>query len=155
MNAIFILGDRFKKGNNYLNNGYAFKTECGNFEDTDLAGNLIKNGEFDGIISSAELQPELLPEKSYLFAVERHKDKYVIEMTGDFKHIGETTLRAERKFIEDGKHKGVSGKYKNKDIWKKGSAYPDSFIIGDPHLNFYEGDAVIQDIKLFVPRNSK
>ena len=176
VNAIFILGDRFKKGNNYLNNGYAFKTECGNFEDTDLAGNLIKNGEFDGIISSAELQPELLPEKSFLFAVERHKDKYVIEMTGDFKHIGETTLRAERKFIEDGKpiwhynqtsdeyqgefnrtlwHKGVSGKYKNKDIWKKGSAYPDSFIIGDPHLNFYEGDAVIQDIKLFVPRNSK
>lgn len=47
-------------------------------------------------------------------------------------------------------HKGPTGQYITNDTWKKGSAYPDSFIIGDPHLNFYEGDAIIDDIRLYT-----
>ena len=35
--------------------------------------------------------------------------------------------------------------------WPAGSEYPDTFIIGDPHLNFYEGRAVVDDITLLVP----
>ncbi|MGQ9444329.1 hypothetical protein ACEF11_02310 [[Pasteurella] aerogenes] len=172
VNAIFVLGDRFKPSNNYFNNGYLFKTPCGEFEDVNIDGKYITNEDkFDGIISIAELQPELLPEKSYVFVVERHKDRYVIEITGDFKHIGDTTIRGERFFIENNKpiwhynqtaeeydgrfntsliHKGPTGQYITNDTWKKGSAYPDSFIIGDPHLNFYEGDAIIDDIRLYT-----
>lgn len=31
------------------------------------------------------------------------------------------------------------------------SAYPDYFLLGIPHINYYEGSAVIDDVKLFVP----
>ena len=30
-----------------------------------------------------------------------------------------------------------------KQQWPAGSAYPDFFVIGDPHLNFYEGSATV------------
>lgn len=35
--------------------------------------------------------------------------------------------------------------------WPAASANPDSFIIGDPRLNFYQGSAVVDDIRLFLP----
>jgi len=35
--------------------------------------------------------------------------------------------------------------------WPAESAYPDFFIIGDPHTNYYEGIAFIDDIRLYVP----
>ena len=35
--------------------------------------------------------------------------------------------------------------------WPPGSAYPDYFFFGDPHINFYEGSADFDDVKLYVP----
>ena len=37
------------------------------------------------------------------------------------------------------------------DQWPKGSAYPDSFIIGDPYTNAYEGIASLTDIRYYEP----
>ncbi|WP_381802635.1 hypothetical protein [Streptomyces niveus] len=38
------------------------------------------------------------------------------------------------------------------DQWPAGSAYPDSFVIGDLYTNVYEGSASLTDIKMFVPK---
>lgn len=167
VNAIFAMGDKFR--NNNISNEYYFKTACGNFDGTKP---FDEQGNYKGILTSAELQPELLPQASYTFAVERDKTGYTIEMTGPFRYIGQKTLRFHHDFVEDGRpiwhynqkpgeydgrfdqsltHTGPSGTHTTEHTWPKGSAYPDTFIIGDPHLNFYEGSAVVDDIRLYVP----
>lgn len=164
INSLFFAGDTFRDPS-MAYNSFLFETECGSFSDTDT--------EYS-IISNAEIQPELMPEKEYKFAIERNRTGYVMEMTGDFKYIGEKTLRYERKFIEDGRpiwhynntaeeydgqfnstltFTGPEGSY-SVEQWPEDSAYPDNFIIGIPHINYYEGSAVIADIKLFVPRSN-
>ncbi|UJF17775.1 hypothetical protein L0B53_12130 [Vibrio sp. SS-MA-C1-2] len=165
VNAIFVLGNKFRKA---PFNEYFFRTACGDYRGDEQWGT---DNKYTDILTSAELQPELLPEKSYTFAVERDEGGYTIEMTGPFRHVGQTTLRYHHKFIEEDRpiwhynqtaeeydgqfngeltHNGYAAKHIQKNIWPKGSAYPDTFIIGDPHLNFYEGSAIIDDIKLFV-----
>ena len=37
------------------------------------------------------------------------------------------------------------------DTWPQGSAYPDYFLFGDPHINYYEGTARFDDLKLYLP----
>lgn len=167
VNAIFAMGDKFR--NNNISNEYYFKTACGNFDGTKP---FDEEGNYKGILTSAELQPELLPQASYTFAVERDKTGYTIEMTGPFRYVGQKTLRFHHDFVEDGRpiwhynqkpgeydgrfdqrltHTGPAGSHTTEHTWPKGSAYPDTFIIGDPHLNFYEGSAVVDDIRLYVP----
>lgn len=163
INGIFFAGDTFRdKSIGY--NSFLFETECGSFSDVDTQYSIIAN---------AEIQPELMPEESYKFAIERNKTGYVIEMTGNFKYFGEQTLRYEHDFIEDGRpiwhynntpeeydgqfnsildFTGPEGSY-SVEQWPTDSAYPDNFIIGIPHINYYEGSAVIDEIKLFVPKN--
>lgn len=57
----------------------------------------------------------------------------------------------------DGRHNAdwsyAEGAYVDEDIWPAGSAYPDYFLIGIPHTNFYEGSAHIDDVRLYVPRS--
>jgi hypothetical protein len=35
-------------------------------------------------------------------------------------------------------------------VWPRESAYPDYFMMGDPHINFYEGSVLIDDLKLEI-----
>ena len=100
------------------------------------------------------------------------KDSYVTEMTGNFKNIGYTTIRNERKFETndghsiwhynqsdaDGYHgqhnqkltiEGPDGSFE-KDMWPEGTSYLDNFIIGLPHLNYYEGSATIDNLRLYT-----
>ena len=37
------------------------------------------------------------------------------------------------------------------NTWPQGSAYPDYFFFGDPHINYYEGSARFDDLKLYLP----
>ncbi|MEV5824229.1 hypothetical protein AB0L25_01485 [Spirillospora sp. NPDC052242] len=170
VNAIFVRGDKFRAQNNNVSNEYYFKTACGNWSGDEPFG---ADGAHDDLLTGAELRPELLPEASYRFAVERDATGYTVEMSGPFRHIGQATLRFHHDFVEDGRpiwhynqtpgeydgrfdrsltHTGPSGTYTTEHTWPKGSAYPDSFIIGDPHLNYYEGSALIDDIRLYVPK---
>jgi hypothetical protein len=170
INALFIRGDKFRQGNNNISNEYYYKTECGDFSGDSSWG---PRGRLHDILSAAELHPETMPSSPYTFAIERGKDSYTVELTGPFRGDGRTTLRYTHKFVEDGRpvwhynqtadeydgrfdrsltYTGPAGKYVDKHIWPSSSAYPDSFIIGDPHLNFYEGSAVVDDIKLLVPQ---
>lgn len=123
--------------------------------------------------SAAELQTELMPDESYLFAIERDATGYTLEASGNFARAGRRTLRFHRPFIVDGVpiwHYNVSaeeydGRFDGDlvqndaygsatwpDQWPAGSAYPDYFVIGDPYTNAYEGGATLTDIRLYVPR---
>jgi len=165
VNAVFVRGDRFREGNNNVSNEYYYKTECGSFSGDGTWG---PGGRYRDILSTAEL----LPRSTYTFAVERDETGYSIEMTGPFRHSGQRTLRYHHDFVEDDRpiwhynqtraeydgrfdqsltHTGPVGSVTTEHTWPAGSAYPDSFVIGDPHLNFYAGSAVIDDITLKVP----
>ncbi len=157
----------------YKNDGFFFRTKCGDFDVKE--GAFGENKQYGYIVSSAELRPELLPKESYTFAIERDEEGYTIEMEGPFLHSGYKKMRFSHKFIEgeraiwhynqeaseyDGRFDrpytfvGYNGSYLKKNTWPAGSTYPDSFIIGDPHTNYYEGSAIIDDIKMYEPRDS-
>lgn len=139
------------------------KTECG----TIYGG---ENGR-SSYVGAVQLVPELMPDQTYKFAVERDDTGYTLEMSGFFRFVGQKTYRYHRDFIEDHRaiwhfnqsareydgafdelwnYEGPFGKF-SQHSWPKGSAYPDYFIIGDPHVNFYEGTAAVTNLRLFVP----
>ncbi|MGI5240937.1 discoidin domain-containing protein [Dactylosporangium sp. CA-139066] len=122
--------------------------------------------------SAAELQPELMPNTYYTFAIERDATGYTLEASGNFARVGQKTLRFHRNFVVNnvpiwhynttaaeynGQFNGTltqndahgSASWPNQ--WPAGSAYPDYFVIGDLYTNVYEGSASLTDIKLFVP----
>ena len=122
--------------------------------------------------SAAELQPELMPDESYRFAIERNATGYALEISGSFARVGRTTLRFHRPFIAGDvpiwHYNVTAGEYDGRfnadlvqddawgsmiwpDQWPAGSAYPDYFIIGDPYTNVYEGRASLTDIRLYLP----
>lgn len=157
VNMLFMLPER--RYGNQPGTEYLMPSECG----TEVGG---------GIVSQADLMPELMPKLAYTFAVERRDGAYVLEVSGHFRHIGYRTLRYEQPFDDgehpiyhynqtadeyDGRHDTTwthtSGDdtFVHDDVWPAGSAYPDHFLIGQPHMNFYEGSAHIDDIRLYVP----
>jgi len=120
--------------------------------------------------SAAELQPELMPNEFYVFAIERNSTGYTLEASGNFARVGNRTLRFHRPFIVDDVpiwHYNVDpseydGRYNSDlvqqeafgnttwpDQWPAGSAYPDFFAIGDVYTNVYEGKASLTDIRLY------
>lgn len=163
INATFSDGSRVANSS-ILFPGQIYQTPCGTFSN--------KDSKY-GLVESAEIQPEFMPNQSYTFAIERTETGYTLEMTGDFKYIGQTTIREHRNFIQDGipiwhynntaqqyngqydaslTDTGKYGSFTIPHIWPKGSHYPDYFMIGDPHLNYYQGSATVSNIRLYVPR---
>lgn len=164
INAIFFDGSRFRMPA-IAYNEFLMETECGFRDGADPKAT---------IVSAAEIRPEVMPNEPYHFAIERTGTGYTMEMSGNFKYVGKKTLRYHRDFVQDGRpiwhynqtpHEydgsfnstltfdGPFGSY-SKEQWPAGSAYPDYFIIGDPHLNYYEGKATIDDIRMSVPASS-
>jgi hypothetical protein len=138
------------------------ETECG----TNYG---VQNGH-SPVVSAVQLQPELMPAQKYRFAIERDETGYTLEIKGNFRFVGEQTYRYHRAFLQDRHpiwhynqtseeydgsydnswtYEGPFGKVKMAHTWPKDSAYPDFFIIGDPHTNYYEGSAAITNIKLY------
>jgi hypothetical protein len=158
INSIFFDGSRFRSPEIGYQQ-FVMPTECGGSDPN------------ASIVSAAELAPELMPNRSYSFAIERDAGGYTTEMSGPFRRIGQATLRYRRDFVQDGvpiwhynqtaaeydgrfnstlTFNGPFGSY-TREQWPAGSAYPDYFVIGDPHLNYYEGSATIDDLRLYVP----
>ena len=161
VNSIFFDGSRFRAPEIGYNQ-FVMPTECGVRDGADPEAT---------IVSAAETVPELLPSQSYAFAIERDATGYTTEMAGPFRHVGMATLRYHRDFVQDGRpiwhynqtpeeydgafntrltFSGPFGSY-TKDQWPAGSSYPDYFVIGDPHLNYYAGTATIDDLRMYVP----
>lgn len=161
INHIFFDGTSFRDPS-FAYNQFLMPTPCGVF---------VGDVEGQTIVATAELQPELMPGESYTFAIERTKDSYITELSGNFRYSGQQTYRYERPFIsEDGRaiwhynqtadeydgrfnqtlsFEGPFGSFEE-EMWPEGSAYPDNFVIGIPHLNYYEGHATIDNLKLYT-----
>ncbi|WP_394830067.1 discoidin domain-containing protein [Pendulispora rubella] len=126
--------------------------------------------------TAGELQPELMPNQFYSFAIERSATAYTLEVTGNFARSGYRTLRFTRPFVVsnvpiwhynttaseyDGRFNGTlvqnddHGSAQWPDQWPAGSAYPDYFVIGDLYTNVYEGSASLTDIALYVPQTTQ
>jgi hypothetical protein len=124
-------------------------------------------------IAAAQIVPELMPAQTYRFAIERDERGYTLEASGNFRFSGPRTLRYRRDFVQAGRPiwhynqsaaeydgrfdapqslEGPFGVLQVAHSWPQGSAYPDYFVIGDPHTNFYEGTALVDDIRLYVPK---
>lgn len=103
----------------------------------------------------------------YRFAIERDGERYTMSVTGRFQHGGVTTYRASRRFREPPvtwHYNQTAAEYApaafdevrrfgdaELHTWPAGSAYPDHFFFGDPHINFYEGTAEFDDLELYLP----
>ena len=122
--------------------------------------------------SAAELQPDLMPNEFYMFAIERDSTGYTLEAKGNFARVGQKTFRFHRPFIVNNvpiwHYNSAASQYDgrfNADLvqhdaygsktwpnqWPAGSAYPDYFVIGDLYTNVYEGSATLTDVRLYVP----
>jgi hypothetical protein len=164
INATFSDGSRLSP---YLFPGQVYQTPCGTF---------TNQNSNTGLVESAEIQPELMPSQSYTFAIERTATGYTLEMTGNFRHVGHATIREHRDFVQGGipiwhynntakqyngqfdqsmTDTGKYGSFTIPHVWPKGSHYPDYFVIGDPHLNYYEGSATISNVRLYVPKKNQ
>jgi hypothetical protein len=137
--------------------------------------------------SVAELQRDLMPLHDYKVAVERTETGYTLEVSGNFRHVGEQTYRFHREFVGTDRTGGsatnptlqsnvpifkynvvpeeydgsfnnsitVNGAFGSRtwpDQWPAGSAFPDYFVIGDPYTNAGEGNAHVDNIRLYVPK---
>ncbi len=105
--------------------------------------------------------------ETYTFAIERDVDAYTLSVTGRFAQGGERTYTARKRFRDkpvtwhynqtaqeygpDNYDEVVTFGGKPLHTWPQGSAYPDHFMLGDPHINFYEGTAEFDDLALYVP----
>lgn len=106
-----------------------------------------------------------LPGAWYRVSIERDGPRYTIEISGRFEHGGERTYRATIDAaarcvfhypVDPGEAAGAShcvdpGSFASvpgDPRWPAGGAWPDWFVFGDPHVNFYEGHVLYDDVVL-------
>jgi hypothetical protein len=104
---------------------------------------------------------------TYTFAIQRDDDGYTLSVTGRFRYGGETTYRASRAFRGPPPvwhFNRTAAEYPGETVnqvktfggktlstWPAGVGYPEYFFFGDPHINYYEGTAEFDDLKLYLP----
>lgn len=76
-----------------------------------------------------------LPERWYEVCIQKTVAEYRLSMDGEFKF--------------GGRHKYEAALPRAKVFDPSGS--PDYFMTGDPHVNFYRGSMLINDVRLYVP----
>ncbi len=105
-----------------------------------------------------------LPNAEYTFTIERTPDYYTVSISGNFFYGGDTTYIGKKNFREfpvvwhynrNDEYDGSKNEVKEYnghafDTWPEDSYYPDYFFCGDSHINFYEGSAEFDNIKLWV-----
>jgi hypothetical protein len=156
VNMLFLSPGNFQESESIA------ETECGT--------NYGSENGHSPVVSAVQLQPDLMPAHKYRFAIERDETGYTLEIQGYFRFVGTRTFRYHRSFLEDRhpiwhynrtpeeydgsydqslSYVGPFGKLEIKHTWPKGSSYPDYFIVGNPHTNYYEGSAALSNIKLY------
>jgi hypothetical protein len=112
-----------------------------------------------------------LPDTWYTVRLERDGPRYVVELSGRFRYGGETTYRAEIDAAarcvfhypateaeargaggceDPGAFASVGSAHPR---WPAGGVWPDFFMFGDPHANYYEGEVLYDDVTLEVWRD--
>lgn len=169
---------------NTLNMFFATPSKLYSYFMIETPGGIVYSRE-DGrteVISVGEIQPRVMPQQRYRFAIERDERGYTLEVRGPFKNAGLQTYRFHRDFVQkdsNGKERPIwhynqtaqeydgrfdetwtfNGPYDYRGTreysfhsWPKESSYPDYFIIGDPHTNYYGVKARVANLKMFVAR---
>lgn len=106
-----------------------------------------------------------LPDTWYHVTIERDGPRYTIEVAGTFEYGGPQTYRATvdaakacvfhypvdaaeasgaSRCVDTGAFPDTGGEAR----WPVGGSWPDWFVFGDPHANFYEGHVLYDDLVL-------
>jgi len=108
------------------------------------------------------------PNTWYRVMIERSEGQYTIEVSGDFAHGGQQTYRASLDYTNncvwhynntpDELDSGCADESTWPGLddfpeWPAGGSWPDYFMFGDPHANFYEGQVYYDDVKLEIWRD--
>lgn len=152
-----------RDGSHYLSMIWLNGENFGN----DNSGNDFISHTPNGWEYTAHFTDKYLDNETYLFTIERKEDEYTMSATGKFYYAGDTTYKATRKFrdtptiwhynqtpeeYDPAKWNEVKTFNGNSfDTWPENSAFPDHFFFGDPHINYYEGSAEYDDLKLYLP----
>ena len=103
----------------------------------------------------------------YRASIERDGDVFTLHVSGDFKyggphasytavmdaaarciwHYNQTPLASDSDCVDNGHYPSLPTE---SALWPAGSAWPDYFMFGDPHNNFYEGKVYYDDIRMEV-----
>ncbi len=107
-----------------------------------------------------------LPDTWYRVSVERDGPRYTLEVSGRFRYGGEQTYRATidaaaacvfhypvdageaagaTRCVDEGTFASIAPGFPR---WPAGGAWPDWFMFGDPHVNYYEGTVLYDDVVL-------
>jgi hypothetical protein len=105
-----------------------------------------------------------LPGAWYRVAIERFDTRFTMEISGTFRYGGDTTYRAvidaeerciwhfNRSAAEDASACVDESPYDTLGSefpqWPAGATWPDYFMFGDPHENYYMGEVLYDDVKL-------
>ncbi|MEZ4315490.1 MAG: hypothetical protein R3F14_46330 [Polyangiaceae bacterium] len=143
---VFLRGDDF--GNDRVGNGFVSWTAAGFVEDPVFAD-------------------KYLPGERYVFTIERDGLGYTLSIEGRFAYGGEQKYEARRAFegsppiwhYNQTAEEGPQGRHNQRrkvggkeiETWPAGAGYPDVMLLGDPHINYYEGAARYDDLELWVP----
>ncbi|HYG69970.1 MAG TPA: hypothetical protein VD838_19995 [Anaeromyxobacteraceae bacterium] len=108
-----------------------------------------------------------LPGEWYDVAITRDGGRFTLSVSGRFEHGGEATWEATIDAAErcvfhwpatpeeaaratacedEGSYPGAPGHPR----WPAGAHWPEWFMFGDPHVNFYEGEVLYDDVRLEV-----
>jgi hypothetical protein len=107
-----------------------------------------------------------LPNEWYRVSIERNESRFTLEISGRFRYGGQTTYRASidaaascvfhfnRTPAEDASHCLDESSYpslgRGFPHWPAGATWPDYFMFGDPHTNYYRGSVLYDDVVLEV-----
>ncbi len=111
-----------------------------------------------------------LPGEWYRVTIERDGPRYAIEISGRFRYGGDRTYRAEldaaaacvwhypatageaagaSRCVDESGYPSVGPEPHR---WPAGGVWPDWFVLGDPHVDYYEGEVYYDDVTLEVWR---
>jgi hypothetical protein len=105
-----------------------------------------------------------LPNEWYQVTIERFDTLFTLEISGKFRYGGQQTYRAtidaaehcvwhyNRSSAEDASGcvdtQGYPSLGSAWPKWPPGAVWPDWFMFGDPHTNYYEGEVYYDDVRL-------
>lgn len=133
----------------------------------DRVGNEFISWTTSGFHVDTVFPDKYLPEETYTFTIERDGMGYTMSIEGRFAHGGTTRLAARRAFegpppiwhYNQTPADGPRGRWNQRrayggepyDTWPADAGYPDVLLLGDPHINYYEGSARYDDLELWLP----
>ena len=93
----------------------------------------------------------------YSVRIERDGNLYLLEISGSFRYGGQTTYKATIDAAAScvwhfNRGPGEDASKCTGTDWPANGAWPDYFMFGDPHTNYYEGEVYFDDVRLEIAR---